>query len=64
VKSKNRPVVWAALGKEEAINWDEDHLHLTASHPQQPSPNCPSGGNGRRLAELTGKASTRAGWSS
>jgi hypothetical protein len=62
VKSKNRPVLWAALGKEEAINWDEDQLHLTASHPQQPSPNCLSRGNGRRAAELTGKASTQARW--
>jgi hypothetical protein len=34
VKRENRPVEWAALGNEEAIVWDEDHLHLTASHPQ------------------------------
>jgi hypothetical protein len=31
VKSKNRPGKWAALGEEEAINRDEDHLNLIAS---------------------------------
>jgi hypothetical protein len=41
VKNENRPVEWAALGKEEAINWEEDHFQDTASHPQAESPTCP-----------------------